>query len=245
MKIDHLVLNISKKYQQDSKEIKAIEEAGFPYKPDMGMRSKNFKVSNIWIGNEYLELVRLLQPSGGTWKKEWVDAYNLGHRGLMCLMLDTDNLDLEYKRLSSLYVPVTKPETVRYKWFLNLLSRTMPWRNSYIPVFFGVPMQIGFQEMKDTSQRGPMTPNSRENSIKGIKKVLIEGAFTEGDLKMISQIFPEGSQETEGFTVKLESNQTLVFRYNKEYHVTVVTDCKNADFEKKTVAFENVTIKNS
>jgi hypothetical protein len=244
MKIDHLVLNVSRKYQQDSKEIKVIQGAGFPYAPDKGTRTKGCKITNIWIGNEYLKLGRLLLPSGGHWKKEWVDAYNLGQRGLICLMLDTDNLDSEYNRLASLYVPVTKPEIVRYKWFLNLLSKTMPWRNSYIPLFFGVPLQLGFQEMKDISLRSTMEPNSRVNSIKGIKKIVMEGPFTEGDLKMLPLIFPDSKQESEGFTAKLENNQTLVFKVSKEYEVKVYTDCNLDTYRDKTIRIENVTIIN-
>ena len=35
---------------------------------------------------------------GGGWKPEWVEKYNKGHRGLICLMQDVDDLDEIYRR---------------------------------------------------------------------------------------------------------------------------------------------------
>ncbi|MGE7919060.1 hypothetical protein ACQKM9_08925 [Viridibacillus sp. NPDC093762] len=60
MKIDHLVLNVDSKYHVEGEQVNAIRSIGLPYKPKKGKGTKGFKVSNIWIGKEYFEMVNLL-----------------------------------------------------------------------------------------------------------------------------------------------------------------------------------------
>ena len=40
LRIDHLVVNIDKKYQTDELEIQSIRNTGLPYEPKMGQRNK-------------------------------------------------------------------------------------------------------------------------------------------------------------------------------------------------------------
>ena len=103
LRIDHLVVNIDKKYQTDEIAIQSIRDTGVPYEPKWGKGTKGFKASNIWIGNEYLEMIYLLKKDGGGWKPEWVEKYNKGHRGLICLMLDVDDLDKIYEEMINIY----------------------------------------------------------------------------------------------------------------------------------------------
>lgn len=133
MKLDHFVINIDKKYQKDEAIINYIRSAGFPYEPKWGKGTKGFKVSNLWIGNEYLEMVNILRDDGGGWVQEWTKKYNDGHRGMICLMLDIENMDELYQTLSQKNIHVTLPKWLEFKWFFNLFTRRMPWRNCYIP----------------------------------------------------------------------------------------------------------------
>lgn len=71
MKFDHFVLNIDEKYQSDTQIVKEINEANFPYVPKYDKGTKGFKVSNLWIGQEYLEMVNILTADGGGWIPEW------------------------------------------------------------------------------------------------------------------------------------------------------------------------------
>ena len=103
LRIDHLVVNIDKKYQTDELEIQSIRNTGLPYEPKWGKGTKGFKASNIWIGNEYLEMINLLKKDGGGWKPEWVEEYNKGHRGLICLMLDVVDVDKIYEEMVNIY----------------------------------------------------------------------------------------------------------------------------------------------
>lgn len=129
-KFDHLVINIDECYQKDNKYISKISEAGFPYEPSWGKGTRGFKVSNLWVGNEYFEMVNILNQKGGGWVENWTNLYNNGHRGLVCLMLDTNSLDKIYDIFKNRSINITKPEYLKFKWFFNLFTRTMPWRNS-------------------------------------------------------------------------------------------------------------------
>ena len=168
-KFDHFVVNVDRKYQKDKAVINNVIKSGFPYEPSWGKGTRGFKASNLWIGNEYFEMINLLKEDGGGWKKDWVDLYNEGHRGLICIMLDVDNINEVYENFKSKNISITNPEYLKFKWLFNLLTRTMPWQNSYIKFFEGIPLQIGFQQMKDDEARNfmkqYMVPNSYENGI--------------------------------------------------------------------------------
>lgn len=243
MKLDHFVVNVDEKYHNDSKVVEGIRNSKFPYEPKWGKGTKGFKVSDLWIGNEYLEMVRMLREDGGGWVKEWTEEYNHGHRGLICLMLDVEDMDNIYKSLNEKGVQVTTPEWLEFKWFFNLLTRRMPWRNCYAPFFENVPFQIGFQEMKNEEAREfmgkYMVPNSRDTGIDGIYHAIVKGQFSEKDFDMIVQIFGERAQKgMNTIQVDLDENQTLEFVKADNYEIELFT---NTD-DGTSVKIENVTI---
>ena len=65
MKVDHLVINVNAHYQQESKEVQNIRKAGLPYNVKKGKGTKGFKATNIWIGQEYFELITIKENDGG------------------------------------------------------------------------------------------------------------------------------------------------------------------------------------
>lgn len=244
LRIDHLVVNIDKKYQTDKTVIQSVRNTGFPYEPKWGKGTKGFKASNIWIGNEYLEMIHLLKNDGGGWKAEWVEKYNRGHRGLICLMLDVDDLDKIYEEMID--TNITKPQYLQFKWGLGLFTKAMPWRNSYFPFFEGVPLQIGLQQMKDEKSvkfmRQYMVPNSRDNGINGIEKIKIKGPFTESDFELINTIFKIKEPFNNGIIIYLDKNQKLIFEKANAYEVNVTTSSSNA--KQSEVKIENILISN-
>lgn len=248
LKLDHFVVNVSREYQKDKTIIDSITNAGFPYKPSWGKGTKGFKASNLWIGNEYFEMINILKESGGGWKSDWVDLFNKGHRGLVCLMLDVENIDKLHNNLIDKKIEVTKPEHLKFKWFLNLFTRVMPWKNCYVNFLEGIPLQIGFQQMNDEKSREfmneYMVPNSRENNITGISKVVIKGALTNNDKKLISSIFDREIIETDPITIQLNKDQILVFEEAENYAVNIVTNCNNEKFDNETIKIENIEVKN-
>ncbi|RVU54630.1 hypothetical protein [Anaerosphaera multitolerans] len=247
MKIDHLVLHIDSKYQKDEEVISKIRESGLLYEPTWGKGTKGFKASNIWVGNEYFECVNLLKKKGGGWLKEWVNLYNKGHRGLVCLMLDVEDINKSYEILSRRKVKMTKPEYMKFKWFFNLFTRTMPWINSYFNIFQGFPFQMGLQQMKDEKSREAMTqymvPNSRDNGITDIYKILIKGKFTNEDFRLILNIFRDGIVGTDSIKVYLKNReQEIEFIKCDENEVRVYVHCSNEKYCGNQVTIENTTI---
>ncbi len=246
MKLDHLVVNVDKKYQTDKSIIDNIRTAGFPYEPKWGKGTGGFKVSNLWIGNEYFEMVHILKSNGGGWIPEWTKRYNHGHRGMICLMLDVENIDEIYSLLKSRNVQVTPPQWLEFKWFFNLLTRRMPWRNCYMPFFEGVEFQIGFQQMQDEKARDFMSqymvPNSRDNGIIGIDNVIIKGQFTKQDFEMIVAVFGDKISDNlldeTSVKVNLSSTQSIEFVKDKHCQLEVYTD----SVKEKSIHIENIKI---
>jgi hypothetical protein len=249
MKIDHLVINIDDKYQLSNNIIEEIRKKGFPYEPKWGKGTKGFKASNIWIGNEYFEMIRLLKKDGGGWKPEWVSHYNNGHRGLICLMIDVDNVDLEYQRIVNKGICITEPKYLQFKWFFNLFTRTMPWRNSYIDFFEGVPMQIGFQQMKDWKaldfMHKYMVPNSKDNGINGITKIIIKGDFVKADFDLIQKIFKITEPKNDTIFVTLSNNQQLFFKKSNSFSAEVYTYGNNKILYGSNIEIESVKVFNT
>lgn len=247
MKIDHLVVNVEARYQTDKAVIDSIRAAGFPYQPKWGKGTSGFSASNIWIGDAYFEMIRLLKEDGGGWKSEWVEQYNQGHRGLICLMFDVDDIDALYTRMAPF--GMTAPEYLQFKWFFNLLTRTMPWRNAYLPFLESIPVQIGFQQMKDDKSRQMMAqymvPNSRDNGIQGVRELVLECAYTDHDLATFSHVLgvPDINDGEAVFTLK--GAQRLILRRAAEYRVIVTTECNNVQYQSRTCTVENINIRNA
>ncbi|MCL2577911.1 MAG: hypothetical protein FWE27_07670 [Defluviitaleaceae bacterium] len=246
MKIDHLVINVDEKYQTDMSTIDSIRNIGFPYEPKWGKGTSGFKASNIWIGDGYFEMIRILKANGGGWREDWVKKYNNNHRGLICLFIDTDTIVEEFERLSNLGVSISKPEYLKFKWCLGLLTRTMPWQNSYLPFFEGVPFQLGFQQMKDEASKNwmqqYMIPNSKENGIDRIVTLNLCGNYTENDKARICKVFPNAIMDADKLSVELPSGQKLAFIQSETHSVEVLAQCTDEKQKGKRMNIHNISI---
>ena len=211
LRIDHLVVNVDRFVHEDKSFIEKVHSFGLPYKPKWGKGTKGFKVSNIWIGNEYFELVRIKSSDGGGWIESWTKDYHSGHRGLIGFAIEVDDIEVAYQELIRQNIQVSTPEPLKFKWFFNLLSKTMPWKNSYLPKFEGMPFQFFLQQLNDEKSKAfmqqYMVPNSRDNEINGIKEVKIFGTLTEKDKNMIKALFQEYEIQDHLITVFLEGQR--------------------------------------
>ncbi|KAA0955917.1 VOC family protein [Sporosarcina sp. ANT_H38] len=247
MKIDHLVVNVDRSVQEDPGFIKKVHSIGLPYEPKRGKGTKGFKVSNIWIGDEYFEFVRIETQDGGGWIQSWTEKYHSGHRGLIGFALEVDDIETTYQSLISQGINVTAPESLKFRWFFNLLSKSMPWKNSYLPEFEGVSFQFFLQQLENEKVKSymqkHMVPNGKEKNINGISEVKIFGALTEGDKRIIKALFQDYDIQEGAITISLGS-QTISFVESETESIEVLVDCTNEKYSAKRVEIENVLITN-
>lgn len=247
MKIDHLVVNVSKDVQEEKNMIDRIRTIGLPYEPKWGKGTKGFKVSNIWIGNEYFELVRIKTPDGGGWIQNWTEKYLKGHRGLIGFALEVEDIEATYQNLIRQNIQVSKPEPLKFRWFFNLFSKSMPWKNSYISEFEGIPVQIFLQQLDDEKSKvymqKYMVPNSKDKQINGILEVILYGTLTENDKKTIKALFQDYSEQ-EGKILITIGKQLISFVESEHHSTEVILDCTNEVYSSQDVMIENVLIRN-
>ncbi|MGL5329080.1 MAG: hypothetical protein ACRDD7_07420, partial [Peptostreptococcaceae bacterium] len=89
-----------------------------------------------------------------------------------------------------------------------------------------------------------MVPNSRDNNIEGINKVIIKGNLTHNDIELISSVFDMYIIKKELLTIQLNKHQLLVFEESNNYSVDISTNCNNQDFNNKIINIENMVIQN-
>ncbi|MCG8479223.1 MAG: hypothetical protein MI724_09025 [Spirochaetales bacterium] len=92
MKIDPIVVNVDGRYQTDRTLIDAIRNTGFLYEPKYGKGTAGFKASDIWIGEEYFEFIRITRHDGGGWRPDWTERYHRGHQGAICIFFAVDDI---------------------------------------------------------------------------------------------------------------------------------------------------------
>ncbi|MGM9987917.1 MAG: VOC family protein [Bacillaceae bacterium] len=247
MKIDHLVVNVDKEIQSDKEVIYAIRSMGLPYKPSWGKGTNGFKVSNIWIGKEYFELVRIKRKDGGGWIKDWTTKYLNGHRGLIGFAIEVEDIEETYQKLLHHQVHASAPEPLQFRWLFNLLTKRMPWRNCYLPEFEGVPFQFFLQQLDDEKSKQYMeqymVPNSKENDINGISEVIIYGELTEEDKKIIYALFDDYEEKEDSLTIHL-GIQKIRFLKSNTYRVEVILQCDNETYAQKSISLHKLHIRN-
>lgn len=247
MKIDHLTISVGENYHADQETMDGIRAQGFPYEPKWGRRNKQYQTSNLWIGDQYLELCRPLTPEAKGWNPQWAQRCRQGHRGLLCLMLEVDDIDAIYERITLRGLPITKPEYLKLRW--GPFSASMPWRNSFFPFLQGEPFQIGLQQMKSQRAadrlRRDMKPNSRDNGIMGLREITVRGSFTQMDFQLLAALFRDGEQSWTQYTAPLSGGGQATFQRSEEsaVEVTAVTSlslCVGKQFQVENV---RVTVK--
>lgn len=224
-----------------------IQPMGFLFEPTWGKGTKGFKAANIWIGDQYFEMVWLKSPDGGGWKTEWVDKYNRGSRGIVGIFLLTDQLDEIRKNLIDRGVPVSEPERISFRWFFGLFKKTMPWRTMYTDAIPGTDLQICFGELDSPKvmkqMKKYMVPNSKSNSIDGIISATLSLNLTQDVIKYLQSIFPDLELLNEMYVYDMETTK-LCFRDQKEngLHVELKTLTSDMKFSGNSFEIENVKV---
>lgn len=238
MRIDHLVFNVDKKYQNDIEIINNFNNSGIKYNPRNGKRTKGFKVSNIWFQKEYLELVNILDESGGGWRNEWVDLFNKGYRGCTCLMIEVNDILKIENRLKGLGLE-GKSERISYKIF-GLFKVSNPWVNVYTPFLGNKEFQIGFQKLDDPNFYSKIEKRMKPNNNFGIGKVVVEDNWGEDDFSIIKNIFEDFivKESSEEIYVRFENGHIIEFKLKDKFNLDIYTNSEN----NKCIKVENSRI---
>ncbi|MGI5860031.1 MAG: hypothetical protein ACOX8P_12080 [Tepidanaerobacteraceae bacterium] len=195
IRLDHFVVNIDNDMGKLKELKKQIEPLGYPFEPTWGKGTKGFKVANIWIGLQYLEMVWLKEKDGGGWKADWVEKYNNGYRGIIAIYLMTDRLDEIREELKCRGIPVSEPERISFRWFFGLLKKTMPWRSIFTAPIPGTNLEICYGELDSPDimekMKAYMVPNAAVYGIEGIKAATVKGNFSEEAWVYIQKLFPD------------------------------------------------------
>jgi hypothetical protein len=248
MCLDHFVVHID----QDQTKLEFLKDKivpiGFPFNPTSGKRTKGFQVANIWIGDQYLELVWLKTKDGGGRRKEWVEKYNQGLRGIFGLCLMTDQLDLLEKELRKRGVAASAPERITFKMLFGLLKKSLPFRCVYTPPIPGTDLQIFFLEMDSQKKyefmrKYFMKPNAEKNGITGINEAVVHCPFSEEAWKYIRAIFPTLSGDEQMATHDMgETKLHFVQSDETGLKVELLATTTNEDLANKSFEIENVRV---
>ncbi len=193
MQLDHFVVHVDNDIKPLENLASTISEVGFPFRPRKGKGTSGFKASNIWVGDQYFEIVRLLKPDGGGWPGEWVERFNRGERGISCIFLRTEDLDSLFNRLLKADVPCSIEKT-RFKVFFGLMTMEMPWRYIKMTPIPGTHLDIRFIQYDASSwdhYRKYMKPNAREFGVDGIWEAQVNVPSMAAAKPYIATLFPE------------------------------------------------------
>lgn len=244
MHLDHFVVHINDATDATQAATSAVA-AGLPFDPKKGKGSKGFRATNIWIGREYFEIAWLKTRDGGGWVPEWVERYNRGARGLVCLFLRTNRLDDFAHELTERKV-THRIERTSFKVFFGLYTVRLPWRILLLPVIPGTDFEISFIEY----DRGVIEryskhwkPNARDHGISGVNSARIMVPDLSAAVEFLRQIFPDGVFSEGKFTIVVDEGTIEVLQSSARPTVELIA-ARDPGFSERTEKFaiENVRV---
>lgn len=216
VRLDHLVVHIDADMGFLRRFKRQIEPLGYPFEPTWGKGTKGFKVANVWVGWQYLEMVWLKKPDGGGWRSEWVEKYNRGHRGIIGLFLMTDQLDKMRQQLIDRGLRPSEPERITFRAFFGLLKKTLPWRSVYLEPIPGTDLQICLGEVDGPNVferiRSYMVPNAADNGIEAIRHATMRHNFSAEAFDYLRTILPQTKVEGDRMICNLDQDTSLLFK---------------------------------
>jgi hypothetical protein len=250
LRLDHFVIHIDADMGRLETLQQHIAPLGYPFAPQRGKGTRGFKVANLWIGEQYYEMVWLRHPDGRGWRADWVTRYNQGQRGIICVMLLTDQLDQLYQQFQELGLPLDPPERIHYP-ILGVLRKSMPWRNLYLGPISNTDLFIGFQQMDNAQyledMKDYMVPNASSNGMLGIRAAAVQHAWTSEAWTFLRAAFPQAQLEEHQLVVPLDEGQRLAFvctdqSSRERVHVRLQSATIHPEYAAQSFRVENVEL---
>lgn len=214
IRLDHFVIHVDPDMRRLLELKGTLAGMGYPFEPTWGKGTRSFQVANLWIGNQYLEMVWLKRSDCRDWVPEWVHKYNQGHRGITAIMLLTDELERIRTDLLARGLRVSPPERTSFRFFFGLLRKTLPWRYVLLEPIPGTDLQVGFIELDGPQVlqqlKAYMIPNAAERGIDGIGTAIVRGPFSDAAWSFWKSVFPQAVSTADRIDVDLAENTRLV-----------------------------------
>lgn len=247
MRIDHIVVHINNDAEQLNALSGAINAQGFPFNPETGKRSLEYRVSNINIGNEYIELVRIMRSNASSWMPLWTHQYSSGQRGVFCIFLEVEDVERLAVAIKKAGIRARGPAVLTYPSLLGLYRTETPYFIYYLPNFPDTPLQFAIMQYKKSSLRessmAGLQPNAEQNGIHGLRKMEIELPNLDESMGMLQKLFPELHTEGEDCFSMLEK-QRIIFRRSadQQAHVCVSAVTSQRAYLGKKFQIENLEV---
>lgn len=248
LRLDHFVIHIDREPKKILELKSMLDEYDIPFDLDKGKGTNGFKVANLWIGDQYLEFSYLKKADGNGWKKEWVNQYNLGERGIFGLCLYTDAIDEIKQGLIDRGVELEGPERVSYKMFGGLLKKSLPFRTIYTKPIPNSNLQFMFLQMDDPkkfayTRKYMMKPNTEEVGIIAINQAFVMKDFSKEEWVFIERIFPGLTGNRNKKTLDMgETRLHFVQDPHHQLSVELTAKTNNKYYENTEIEIENVRL---
>jgi hypothetical protein len=246
IRLDHFVIHVDDDMSRLKQLKETIEPLGFPFLPERGKGTRSFKVSNIWVGEQYFEIVRIFDPDGD-WRKDWASLYQSGRRGLFGIMLMTNELDEWMDTFRERGIPIEEPERISFRWLI--FKKTLPWRTLFLPRIPGTDVQITISQMDSEKDyqfmKRFMKPNASEQGITGIVKATLHGDFSDEAWDYLKRLFPWTVDTDERLVFGLDEGHQLCFQKSKDMSPVLSLVARSEDPAKRGGEFqlENVRLR--
>lgn len=242
LRLDHFVVHIDQDPQKMMFIQEWMDENGIPFDSERGLNTKEYKIANLWIGDQYIELSFLKKNNANGWKKEWVDQYNLGKRGIFGICLYTDSLDEIKEGLINREVMFEGPERVTFKRLWGLKKKSLPYRTIYTKPIPNSDLQIMFMQMDSQeklkfTRKHFMHPNTEEVGIVSIEEAIIIKDFSIEEWCFIENVFPNLQGNYQKKTLDMGKTK-LHFIQDPLHELSVELKAKSENHLYENIEFE-------
>lgn len=173
--LDHIVIHVDT--TDEITRLKTeLDAAAVPFEPTWGKAAKGFKIANIWVGQQYFEIVDI-HSDKNLWQPQWAQRHARGDRGVYCIFFKVqEDVHKLYQKFVQQNIDVTEPERTRFKWLFGLLEKKLPWQFMLLPNVLGTAVELGIIRYDDGAEEKHkpfMVPNTADKGITGLSRATL------------------------------------------------------------------------
>jgi hypothetical protein len=241
MQLDHFVIHVDTDSQLPQRVAAECNQLGFAFDPLGNRNFDSFAAHFLYVGLEYLEIVQLKKPDESGWVPHWIDRYKRGVRGIYCLFIATNDIELLEKELRMRGLEV---KAERSSFFDATGSEhPFPWRQIYMPPIPGSDVEVSFIQYDSARAdlREIFEPNSDKNGFTGIFSAELSIPGLEESRSFLKAIFPQLECTESGLRIRLDNGE-IKFRRGDTVSLQLTARGTNPHFNSGEVQIANVSV---